>query len=304
MFVVCFGDGLGNQMFQYAFYLSLIDNYPDNKVLMDINNIYGKSMHNGFELERIFGIKKDECSFGTAVSLSDYYPKQKKRYLFMNALMLFRRRVFGSKSSFIKEDDPTAFYEDVYNLSRIKSYIFVGNWVNEKYLMRVEKKLKDVFLFPDFDENDVKNREFADVITNCNAVGVHVRLGDYKFSSMYSLTEDYYVKAKREIEKRVKEPKYIIFSDEPEETESVKKIFGECVVISGNAGNNSFRDMQLMSLCKHNIIANSTFSFWGAYLNNHNDKVVVAPSKVHADMKYPFACKEWVVVDVDENDIA
>ena len=81
MLVVCFGDGLGNQMFQYAFFKSLQKHYPGVKVRADINNFYGSmNEHNGYELERIFGIKLEECEFYEARALVDFYPRYMKKH--------------------------------------------------------------------------------------------------------------------------------------------------------------------------------------------------------------------------------
>ncbi len=76
--VVCFGDGLGNQMFQYAFFYSLKKRYSSSYIKMDINYIYGSAMHNGFELDSVFGIKREECAHAEALILADYFPQYLK----------------------------------------------------------------------------------------------------------------------------------------------------------------------------------------------------------------------------------
>ena len=89
---------------------------------------------------------------------------------------------------------------------------------------------------------------------------------------------------------------FFVFSDDPV---TAKDMFGNrenVCYVEGNTGSNSFRDMQLMSMCDHNIIINSTFGFWGAYLNKNRNKVVIGTKKPFANFKCPFACDDWVLI--------
>lgn len=295
MFVVCFGDGLGNQMFQYAFYRSLQIIYPENNVSMDIFNVYGDYIHNGFELESIFGIKPKVCNKRVAYSLSEYFPKYKKRYAVLNLLVLARQLLLGYKDSFIKQDDPTGYYPQIYQLNLTKSYMLCGNWVNEKYFSNIKNLLLKEFEFPII--NDESNLNYQSMIDGCNSVSVHVRRGDYLNSSMISLDLDYYKRAQCIIEKKVKNPIYFVFTDDKEYIHENFKFLRNYNIVEGNTGNYSYRDMQLMSMCKHNIIANSTFSFWGAYLNQNPNKLVVAPMKAHPNHYNAYACNDWITIE-------
>lgn len=295
MFVVCFGDGLGNQMFQYAFYKSLQFKYPNNIIKMDVFHIYGGHIHNGFELNSIFGITINECSKRTALLLSDYFPVYEKKYRILNRLQGVRRYFFGVKESFISQDDPTCYYDEVYHLSQLKSYIFRGNWVNEKYLSGLRDQLLMDFKFPEITEKS--NIDYTYEMKKSNSVSVHIRKGDYLNSGMINLPLAYYKLAKRVIEASVSNPKYFIFTDDKDAIKDFLKIFeNSFVIVEGNIGDKSYRDMQLMSLCKHNIIANSTFSFWGAYLNKNSKKIVIAPDKAKSDFKNPFAMSDWIIL--------
>ena len=295
MYVVCFGDGLGNQMFQYAFYKSLINNYPDNCIKADIFFIYGKRIHNGFELKNIFGIDLDVCDNGEALILAENCPKYMKYWIY-KLLHKVRRKIHGYKDSYISQDDPTGYYEDVYHLSTVKSYIFRGNWVNEKYFKNIRAELLKDFCFPCFDEE--WNIVYSDEMKKCNSVSVHIRKGDYINSDMINLDKDYYKRAKYFIENSVENPKYYIFTDDKNAIAEYLDLFDDYTIVKGNCGNKSYRDMQLMALCKHNIIANSTFSFWGAYLNINESKIVIAPSKAKFDFRHPFACEGWTIIEV------
>lgn len=294
MFVVCFGDGLGNQMFQYAFYLALKNNYPENNVYMDIFRIYGNYIHNGFELEKIFNIKTNEVRLNEALKLSEKWPNTSFKYKVGGNLQKIRKAIFGPKESYICQDDPTGFYHSVFELNETKSYIFNGNWVNEKYFKDIKDEVIEAFTFPKLETKE--NIKMQKMMNETNSVSVHIRKGDYLNSQMLNLDLNYYIQAKEEIEKRIKNPQYFLFSDEKESINEYKKLFQNAVIVEGNCGADSFRDMQLMSCCKHNIIANSTFSFWGAYLNKNVSKIVVAPDKAKYDFRHPFACEDWCVI--------
>lgn len=300
MFVVCFGDGLGNQMFQYAFYVALKHNYPNNNVKMDIFYIYGGHIHNGFELNTVFGIPIDECDHKIALALSDYYPRQKAIYKLLNKINNIRRNLIGIKGSFITQDDPTCYYEEVFHLSELSSYIFKGNWINENYFERYRDELLRDFSFPSI--IDESNLRYLKDISSSNSVSVHIRKGDYVNSGMLNLPVEYYINAKKVIEIKVENPKYFIFTDDKKAIADYLNIFDNYVLVEGNIKEKSYRDMQLMSLCKHNIIPNSTFSFWGAYLNKNPHKIVVAPDKAKHDFRYPFACKNWIVIPYNGSD--
>ncbi len=298
MFVVCFGDGLGNQMFQYAFYLAMKNAYPENDVKMDIFNVYGKKIHNGFELDRIFGIERNECTHRMSKILSDTYPVAMKYSKFFDIFNKVRRVYFGTKQSHIYQEDPTSYYEEVFQLNKLKSYILQGNWINEKYFDGIEDEIKKAFEFKiPLDENNLK---YANMINLSNSVSIHIRRGDFLSTTMCHLNVDYYKKCVDKIRKYVDKPKFFVFSDDKEYIKENFTFLDDYVIVEGNSGENSYRDMQLMSLCKHNIIANSTFSFWGAYLNKNKDKIVIAPSKSANSHRNNFSCKNWILMNVME----
>lgn len=301
MFVVCFGDGLGNQMFQYAFYKALIKHYPENEVYMDIFRIYGKHIHNGFELSNVFGIQSKEAQLAKVLRLADYWPNVKLSYKVMNKIHALRRYLFGKKMSHISEDDPTAYYPEVFSLSTLQSYLFCGNWVNEQYFHDCKMSLIKDFTFPEL--TDERNMQFASLMRRSESVSVHIRKGDYVNSPMLNLSIGYYKLAKKKIEEKIDNPQYFIFTDDKNAIEEYLALFENGIVVTGNFGKQSFKDMQLMSICKNNIIANSTFSFWGAYLNKNSDKLVVAPNKAKFDFRNPFACPEWTIIPFDGEEV-
>lgn len=295
MYIVCFGDGLGNQMFQYAFYLSLKQKYPTVTVKMDINNIYGKSKHNGFELSNIFDIEVNECTLLEALRLSNIFPEKYWYSKFINIFYKTKMLFWGSKESWISDrnNDSTAFYKEVYELSPLKDYIFVGNWINEKYFAGLETELKERFRFKRPLEG--KNYELAQKIQSVNSVSLHIRRGDYCSSEIFNvLDEEYYQTAINYMNEKLEKPIFFLFSDDKEYICNMSKENENYIAICGNEGEDSYIDMQLMSLCRHNIMANSSFSFWGAYLNNNKDKIVITPKVAGRKYRNAYACSDWI----------
>jgi hypothetical protein len=117
-----------------------------------------------------------------------------------------------------------------------------------------------------------------------NAISLHVRRGDYannpKTKATHGLCSlDYYQASVRQMAQKVARPHFFIFSDDMEWVQGNLKIDFPCVFVEHNRGAESYNDMRLMSLCKHHIIANSSFSWWGAWLNPNMEKIVIAPRK-------------------------
>lgn len=186
-----------------------------------------------------------------------------------------------SRSSDTKTTEPrNEMFEKVTNLDTSKDWYICGFWIEEKYIYGRLDKIRKHLRFPKI--TDDNNGDLADEIKSCDSVSIHVRRGDY-LSSTYenmfvALGRDYYEKAVNYIKERVDDPRFFIFSDDGDFVrEEFTWLENKCIV-TGNDGDESFRDMQLMSLCKHNIIANSTFSQWGALLNENEGHITVYPA--------------------------
>ena len=111
----------------------------------------------------------------------------------------------------------------------------------------------------------------------------------------------YYRQAIEQIKDRVDNPIFYVFSNEPSWCDSFMKEFRvNFKIVNWNQGKDSYQDMYLMTQCKHNIIANSTFSWWGAWLNNNTDKIIVAPSKWFKNSEHNINCKEWLLIDTSK----
>lgn len=245
--------GLGNQMFQYAFVLQLRE--MGHEVVVDTSFYQCVNNHNGYELESVFGIKEPIVN------------ENRLHILWLRFLCKYK------PSWLVSVDDLK--YEDLDN-QVFRKYI-VGYWQNERYFDRVKSIVKSHFQFKGIDD---KNRLLANEMKVGNSVSVHIRRGDYVTSGMLIVNEDYYLKAFSYIESRVERPFYYVFSDDKEEAERIiSKYSPNYKMIDWNHGVDSYKDMFLMSQCHHHIVANSSFSWWGAWLGKKENSIVVAPNR-------------------------
>lgn len=139
-----------------------------------------------------------------------------------------------------------------------------------------------------------RTRQIAKNINQENTVSVHVRRGDYQSPAFIDTLGKccdigYYIRAIDYMKKQVDSPRFVVFSDDMEWAKSNLPL-NNAIYVVHNTGADSWQDMYLMSLCKHNIIANSSFSWWGAWLNENEKKIVIAPEYWWGDWK----CKDVV----------
>ena len=286
--------GLGNQMFVYAMYLALKEAHPNEDIYICKRSYKGYPLHNGYELGNVFGADAPEASLWQLVKIA--YPYWNYR------TWQLMRHFFPKRSCMLSGTEDIPF--DYENVTRKEDGFYDGYWQNENNFLPIRDKILEVFSFPQF--NDKRNIELAELITNKRTVSCHVRRGDYLKDPLYGVcTSEYYVKAIDEINRKVSPDLYCVFSDDVKWCkENLGEIIGkdkEIVFVDWNKGENSFRDMQLMSLCNHNIIANSSFSWWGAWLNNHDDKVVVAPNIwMNKPMVNDPLCDSWIKIKVNK----
>ncbi|MCQ2022237.1 alpha-1,2-fucosyltransferase, partial [Clostridium butyricum] len=249
MVIIKAQGGLGNQMFQYALY-RVLELKQDN-IKMDINSTT-LNLHTGFELERVFNLKINYSSYSESFRMiNDKYINELKNGW-----------AYNYESDVMEIDDG---YLD-------------GYWQHEEYFKSIRHELLKKYKFNNVSGIEVENMIYN--IENNESVSIHIRRGDYTNSSIYDnvATLEYYEEAIKIIKSKVVNPVFFIFSDDIEWVEKNIKI-NKSYIINFNTGLDSYKDMFLMSRCKHNIIANSTFSWWGAWLNTNLNKIVVRPEK-------------------------
>lgn len=262
--------GLGNQMFQYAMGRSLALKKKDN-FKIDIRNF--KKYFRNFELNNVFAC---EINFASENDLKKILSWQKN--IFLHKFLKKNYFKFFRKKNFIVE--PHFHYWQ--NVNKLQKNIYVyGYWQSERYFKENEKVIRKDFKFKKTLHN--QNLCIANDIKNSNSISLHIRRGDYlsdkKNSFVGICSIDYYKKAIEIVSNKIKNPIFYIFSDD---MKWVKQNFNHKLnlrYVDNNQKQNSHFDLQLMSLCNHNIIANSSFSWWGAWLNSNKNKIVIAPKK-------------------------
>lgn len=269
---IIMSGGLGNQMFQYAFYLSMKSKGIDCRI--DDTLFYTAKMHNGFELDRVFLIPErlDKPS-----RLKKIWFRTLRRY---------------KPSLFLCTDRVYQYCPEVYEANQ--PYL-MGDWLSTSYFKDIEDKVREQFSFKNIGRRNV---EMANIMQSSNSVSIHIRRGDYLNLPNYCVCdEEYYRKAINAIKEKVSQPIFFVFSNDPDWCDAFMRLFDvEFRIINWNQGFDSHQDMFLMTQCRHNIIANSTFSWWGAWLNAHSGKTVVAPRVWFKKNSYNINCPGWHLI--------
>lgn len=263
MIIVRFLGGLGNQLFQYAFYKQLELNYPHEVIKADITEFKNYALHNGFELEQVFDLtlnKACQKEINKVKSGRSFFAKVK-------------RKLIGYKRTHI--------FENKFNYSLVgKGNLYLdGYWQHPQFWKSNNVDLTKYLHFND--ALSTKSKEILAQINLENAVGIHIRRGDYLLPKntiiFANCSLNYYQRAVSYFEGKYPDVSFYVFSDDIPWVKDNLKINSPVEFVNHNAGNRSFEDLFLMSNCRHNIIANSSFSWWGAYLNNNPDKEVIYP---------------------------
>jgi hypothetical protein len=210
------------------------------------------------------------------------------------------KEILGLLNFRIIEENFNYKFNKIYLYPSRGTNFYFGGWPSEKYFLSVKDQIVKDFTFTT--PTDPQNVRHIQDINGSNSVSIHVRRGDYLNDNNMELfgrvcTKGYYEKAINVIKGKVDDPHFFVFSNDADWVRSnlhMKNV----TYVTCNYGWNSWIDLYLMSLCKHNIIANSTFSWWGAWLNANPDKIVISPSRYlnndsgHTDV-YP---ESWIKI--------
>jgi hypothetical protein len=276
MIIVRLAGGLGNQMFQYAAArrLAYVNDMPLKLDVKWFSNIPGGDTYRQYELQ-VFNCVQDIASLNEVQALRGVditrWPKILKRLLKNTGLLM--------KKSCAREEH---FHFDP-EILRLNGDVYLdGYWQSEKYFVDIEEIIRTEFTI--HSAPDPVNKEAGENIRSCEAVSIHVRRGDYVANRVigqhYAVSSlEYYKAAIAELTARVRNPRFFVFSDEPDWVKSNLMVDAPMTYLDHNGTEKAYEDLRLMSLCKHHIITNSSFSWWGAWLSGNPGKVVIAPQK-------------------------
>jgi len=269
MIIVRLIGGLGNQMFQYAAARRLAHHHNTN-LFLDVTGFASYAFRK-YELD-VFKIRAEIAS----PDLLTHVSRSRK-----DAVRLGIRHLLLGEIIIQYTREPTiAFHETVISLPDV-AYLD-GYWQSEKYFVEIADILRKEFSF--VNPPSAINQELLKEIGGCNSVSMHVRRGDYVSNPIAKeilgvLGIDYYIRALNFMKEKVKDPQIFVFSDDiPWARENLKTKF-PLYFIDHNGAEKNYEDLRLMSNCQHHIIANSSFSWWGAWLGSNSEKKVIAPKK-------------------------
>ena len=266
MKIIKFVGGLGNQMFQYAFYKSCAA--FDSETYADLTQYKTQKFHQGFELEKIFNVELRRANI-----------KQIRKFGYASSkLDQLTQRFFRKKESYVREKCigyDTSIYEKMDT-----GIYFDGFWQSYKYFISFQDALQADFQCKK--ELSLESKKLIDRIDD-HMVAVHIRRADFldkRNAYLMNLCKSkYYTLAINKVKEFINDPQFVFFSDD---LNWVKEnfCFDNSIFVDWNTGTDSYQDMIIMSYCKNIIMANSTFSWWGAWLNPlSKNKVVVCPRK-------------------------
>lgn len=271
MIIVRIIGGLGNQMFQYAAGRRLAATH--NTVLkLDISDFADYNLH----------------SYGLSVfNINELLATQEEIRLLKEPETDSLKKMFKKLLQHPSKLGISHIQEKQYNfdpqiLALSNSIYLDGYWQSEKYFADIANIIKNEFTvtLP----QTGTNLELAQHISSGESVSLHVRRGDYvtdaKTNTIHGTCDlDYYARCIEFLAQKVLRPCFFIFSDDPEWAEKNLKMAYTATFIGHNGPEKNYEDLRLMSQCKHHIIANSSFSWWGAWLGQHQGTIVCAPKR-------------------------
>ena len=288
-----FNGGLGNQIFQYIFYRYLQIHVEalgtGEEIWLDNMKFFKVHEHNGYELESVFGLKPN--------LISNYFDADVWEYMVETAKsgggdLCQQMKDMGSGIIMVAETSNFAFDGKVYHvapnqyhpeLPELKGDIyFFGYWINKEWFRKIREAIMAELIFPVL--ADPENLGHLRVIEREKCVSVHIRRGDF-CTLGFQLPEQFYREAMDSMGRVLPEATYLVFSDDIPWCKDhfrelgLNKAKDRIVFVTGNEGDKSYIDVDLMSRCQGMILANSSFSYFAALYNGREDKVVINPSQ-------------------------
>lgn len=287
MKIVKIMGGLGNQMSQYAFARAIEEKFGE-EVLLDLSwyeeikdlKKHPNTTQRNYELDLL----NISLKIATPKQVTECINEKKSKMPPFLCKMLKKPRY---TNNIILQGDTTEFVPEL--LEYKENAYYIGYFQSEKYFIDIREILLKEFS-PKAKMNE-QNQEILKQIRANNSVSLHVRRGDYvnspTMSAIYqTCSPDYYKEAADYIASKSANPHFYLFSDDIPWVKENIKIDYPLTIVNLNGEENAYFDMELMKNCKHNIVANSTFSFWGSWLNQNPNKIAIAPQKLFNETAY------------------
>lgn len=286
--------GLGNQMFQYAM-ARRIAKINNTKLKLDISGF--KTIKNITLRDYSLRPFKIQESFANQKEV-DYFKKFARREgggfkkFFYNLLI-------AKSSKYVKENKFT-FDEKFLNIGA-GAYLD-GRWASEKYFMDIRSIILKEFALKKAFSKKI-NQSILKKIRSTSSVSLHIRRGDFAYDKRTNKWHglcplNYYYSSSEQIKKRVKNPYFFIFSDDIDWVKKNLKLKFPAIFASGKYSKRDYEDLTLMKNCQHHITANSTFSWWAAWLSKNGSKIVYTPKRwfnIKRDLN-DFIPRSWIKI--------
>lgn len=273
MVIIQVAGGLGNQLQQYALYREYLNMGTEAK--LDISWFEGEDLKQKSK-ENVVTERELELAYFEELKYEVCSENERKNLIGSNGITGKMRRKLNRKSVHWFHESKM-YHPEIF---AFRDMYISGYFACERYYQDLLEELRKEIIFPPC--TNPLNRKLADEMMNSQSISVHIRRGDYLQAENMALfgnicTDAYYEKAMEIISEKVPNAHFYIFSDD---VLYVKERYSgkNCTIVDCNHGKDSFYDLWLMSKCKHNICANSTFSFWGARLNGNEGKIMIRPT--------------------------
>ncbi|WP_026506372.1 alpha-1,2-fucosyltransferase [Butyrivibrio sp. MC2013] len=301
MIIIRIAGGLGNQMQEYAMYRKL--QKLGKEVKLDLG-WFDKSVQ-----EKMLAPRDCELYYFKNVKMDLCTDEEKARFLNRSLASKVIGKLIPASSRIWEES--SIYHPEVFDF---KDKYLNGFFLSNKYYADILDELADEFVFPEHSdpEGQRANEELMREMESRPSCSVHLRRGDYltepqNFALFGNISTDAYYKAAMDyVAEKDPDVHFYIFSNDPDYCKEVYSDKARYTIVTGNSGKDSLLDMQLMTKCKYNICANSTFSFWGARLNRRADKVMIRTFKMRNNQEaipeeLHDLWKGWILIDENGN---
>lgn len=293
MIIVRIYEGLGNQLFQYA-YARTLSLSSDHEVLLDVRETGRLKKEKGM-MPRKYGLKNFRIALPVCSNAGTLYPYLNKPKTAACMKKLSEWGILPYK--YFSESDP--FYDE--HLLDLKGNWYLQGWFQDSRYFQEYAGIIKKEIVP---KKRIKiNSKLKKILYSENTVSVHLRRSD--FSQMHNiLTETYYRNAMDYMKDAVASPFWVVFSDDIGWAKKNIDFGLNCYYLSDSEGLEDYEELMVMSCCMNHIIANSTYSWWGAWLGRNESKIIVGPEKwfmgdyISLYRRNSIMPKEWIRVSV------